>query len=182
MWCNSAGTRRSAAYARVNIGLVLSLQGEAVAARAQFAQALAVFQSLAAADPRDAQYRFDVIDALGLAANSAIDMGDTAWAIAQLPKTLDLLAAMPANAEQAASLSTNQFRMGKAYLHAALARQPGDAAARREFVQARGWYQRSLPGLTRAREQRILQGREVRMVEDAQSGIEKCDRALGGAR
>jgi non-specific serine/threonine protein kinase/serine/threonine-protein kinase len=178
----NAPARRAAAYARVNIGLVLSLQGEAAAARAQFAQALTVFESLAAADPRDAQYRSDVIDALGLAANSAIDMGDTARAIAQLQKTLDLLAAMPANAEQEASLSTNWFRMGKAYLHAALARGPADAAARREFAQARGWYERSLPGLTRARERQILQGRELAMVDDARSGIEKCDRALGGAR
>lgn len=163
----NAPARRSAAYARLNIGLVLSLEGDA-AAGAQFAQALTVFEGLAASDPRDAQYRLDVIDASGLQADAAIDTGDTARAIAGLQKTLGLLRDVPANPEQAASLATNQFRMGKAYLHAG------------RFAEARPWYERSLPGLTRAREQGILQGREARMIEDAQSGIRKCDQALGG--
>ena len=81
---------------------------------------------------------------------------------------MGLLRDVPANPEQAASLATNQFRMGKAYLHAG------------RFAEARPWYERSLPGLTRAREQGILQGREARMIEDAQSGIRKCEQALGG--
>jgi non-specific serine/threonine protein kinase/serine/threonine-protein kinase len=166
----NAPARRSAAYARLNIGLVLSLEGDAAAAGAQFAQALAVFESLAAADPRDAQYRMDVIDASGLAADAAIGTGDAARAIAGLGHTLELLRDAPANAEQAASVATNQFRMGKAYLHAA------------EFAEARTWYERSLPGLMRARDRGILQGREVRMIEDARSGIRRCDQALGGAR
>jgi non-specific serine/threonine protein kinase/serine/threonine-protein kinase len=166
----NAPARRSAAYAGLNIGLVLSLEGDAAEAAAQFAQALAVFESLAAADPRDVQYRLDVIDASGLAADAAIDTGDTARAIAGLQKTLELLRGVPANPEQAASVATNQFRMGKAYLHAA------------RFAEARSWYERCLPGLTRARDQKILQGREVRMIEDAQSGIRKCEQALGGAR
>ena len=166
----NAPARRSAAYARLNIGMVLSLEGDAAAAGAQFAQALAVFESMAAADPRDVQYRLDVIDASGLAADAAIDTGDTARAIAGLQKTLALLRDVPANAEQAAAVATNQFRMGKAYLHAA------------RFAEARSWYERCLPGLTHARDRKILQGREVRMIEDAQSGIRKCDQALGGAR
>jgi|SRR5271157_1447624 len=166
----NAPARRSAAYARLNIGLVLSLEGDAAAAGGQFAQALAVFEGLAASDPRDVQYRLDVIDASGLAADAAIDMGDTARAIAGLQKTLGLLHEVPANPEQAAGVATNQFRMGKAYLHAA------------RFAEARTWYERSLPGLTRARDRKILQGREVRMIEDARNGIRKCDQALGGAR
>lgn len=177
----NAPARRSAAYARLNIGLVLSLEGDAAAASGQFTQALAVFESLAAADPRDAQYRLDAVDASGLAADAAIDMGDTAGAVARLRKTLDLLRDVPASAGQAASLATNQFRMGKAHLHAALARRPADAVARGEFAEARAWYQRSLPGLEAARDQRVLQGRELQMVEEARGAIRTCDLALGGA-
>jgi non-specific serine/threonine protein kinase/serine/threonine-protein kinase len=166
----NAPARRSAAYARFNIGAVLLLEGKAREAGREIAGALAVFESLAAADPRDAQYRLDVIDATGLAAEAAIETGDTARAIAGLRHTLDLLRDVPGSAEQAAAVATNQFRMGKAYLHAA------------RFAEARTWYERSLPGLTRAREQGILQGREVRMIEDARAGILKCGQALGGAR
>ncbi len=164
----NAPARRLAAYAKLNIGMVLALKGEARGAGAEFAQALAEFESLAAADPRDAQYRMDVIDATGRAADAATDMGETARAIAGLRHTLDLLHAVPANAEQAAAVATNQFRMGKAYLRAG------------QCAEARSWYERSLPALTSARDERILQGRQVRMVDEARAGILKCEQAQGG--
>jgi non-specific serine/threonine protein kinase/serine/threonine-protein kinase len=177
----NAPAQRLAAYARLNLGSVLSQKGDAAGARAEFAQALAVFEKLAAADPRDVQYRFDVIDGSGLAANAAIDTGDIAGAMARLQHTLDLLSGVPAGPEQAADLATNQFRMGKAHLHAALAFHPGDAQARREFAQARSWYERSLPGLLRAQEQHILQGHQASLIQEARDAIRKCDQALGGA-
>ena len=176
----NAPARRLAAYARVNLGMVLAQQGGAAQAGAEFAQALGVFESLAAADPRDVQYRLDVIDAWGLAANAAIETGDTAGAIARLQKTLELLQDLPAGPEQAADLATDQFRMGKAHLHRAMTYGSGDPRARREFAAAREWYERSLPGLVQARERRILQGHEVSMIDEARCAVRKCDQALGG--
>jgi non-specific serine/threonine protein kinase/serine/threonine-protein kinase len=178
----NAPARRLAAYARVNLGMVLAQQGGAAQAGAEFAQALGVFESLAAADPRDVQYRLDVIDASGLAANAAIETGDTTGAIARLQKTLELLQDLPAGPEQAADLATDRFRMGKAHLHRAMVYAPGDPRARQEFAAAREWYERSLPGLVQAQERRVLQGHELSMIDEARGAIRKCDQALGGGQ
>jgi non-specific serine/threonine protein kinase/serine/threonine-protein kinase len=176
----NAPAQRLAAYARLNLGMVLAEQGDAEQARTQFAQAITVFEKLAAADPRDMQYRFDVIDGTGLDANAAIEMGDTAGAISRLETALELLRDVPAGPEREANLATDGFRMAKAHLHAAMAYGTGDSRARGEFAAARSWYERSLPGLLQARDQRVLQGNQLSMIEEARGAIQKCDQALGG--
>jgi non-specific serine/threonine protein kinase/serine/threonine-protein kinase len=177
----NAPAQRLAAYARLNFGMVLSQQGNAAQAGPEFAQALAVFEKLAAADPRDMQYRFDVIDGSGLAANAEVDTGNIYGAVARLQKALDMLQDMPAGPEQAANLATDQYRMGRAHFRAAMSYPPGDERARWEFAAARAWYERSLPGLTQAQERRILQGRETAMIDEARGAIRKCDQVLNGA-
>jgi len=171
-----APAQRLAAYARMDLGGVLDLGGDRAAARSEFDRALAAFQKLSAEDPRNVQYRMDVISASGLAANSLIEQGKTAEAIGKLQETMALIRGLPAGAEQEAAIAVNEFRMGKAHMHQALKRGPD---ARREFTEARSWYERSLPALERSRDKRALDPRDTTLVDQTREALKRCNEMLG---
>ena len=178
----SAPLQRLAAYARIDVGTDLSLQGDFAGARPYFDKALAVFEQLSAADPKNVQYRVDVAHAAGLAANAAIDAGDPRPAIGRLQSTLAILQSLSAGREHAAAIAANQFRLGKAWLRLALLPGAPERQKRAQLAQAGDWYRRSLPGLEDGQRTGSLQGRDVRMIESAREGIRQCEEALAAAR
>jgi len=168
--------QRLAAYARMDLGGVLDLQGDNKGSRAEFDRALAVFRKLSAEDPRNMQYRADTIAASGLVANSMIEQGDIAGAVATLQSTMSLANELPEGPERATAIATNQFRMGKAHLHAALT-HGGDW--RQEVAEAQAWYERSLPGLEDAQRKKTLESRDGLMIPEAKEALQKCREMMG---
>jgi non-specific serine/threonine protein kinase/serine/threonine-protein kinase len=155
----NADLRRIAAYAHMDIGSDLLLSGNADGARPEFAVALAEVERLSEADPKSVQYRLDVANALGLDGEAAIEQDRPAQAIRILERALALLEDVPLSLDRTTSAATDQLRMGRAYARLG---QPS---------KARVWFQRSLPGLEEARQRGSLQGRDLRLPDEARRGL-----------
>jgi tetratricopeptide (TPR) repeat protein len=154
---------------------VLDLEGDAKGSRAQFDKALEVFQKLSAEDPHNIQYRIDAIAASGLVANSLIEQDNIGEAIAKLQSTLAQARELPDGTERTTAVAINEFRMGKAHLHAAMGHR---ADSRQEYGEAKSWYELALPGLEEAQRKKTIESRDAMMIPEAREALKKCEAEL----
>jgi tetratricopeptide (TPR) repeat protein len=153
--------RRIAAYAHLALGNDLLFTRNPTEAAPHFAKAIAEFQSLSAADPKNVQYRTDAAMGLGVEADAAIETGHAARAIGNLKKALEMLAE-PQGPEFRDLVALNQFRMGRAYHRLG---RSGEACS---------WFERSLPGLLEAQHQSRFYGRDSERIVEAREALRNC--------
>jgi tRNA A-37 threonylcarbamoyl transferase component Bud32/tetratricopeptide (TPR) repeat protein len=131
-------------YDRGNVLLQMDHLEEASAAELK---ALEGFRALAAADPKIAEYRFDVGLALAAQAEIAERRNESRQAVALLREALDNSAVTgtgPANASARFAIAREQALLGKAYAMLAADVQRPAAERNKDWVNARDYYGKAL--------------------------------------
>jgi serine/threonine protein kinase/tetratricopeptide (TPR) repeat protein len=169
---------RLAAYAHIGIGTDLSLAGDHAGARPQLEEARAMLQRLAAADPKNAQLRLDVVHSSGLVADEALKAAQPEKAVVLARKALETLGEMPPGPERNMLAAAHHFRIGKAYQQMAARIGLAGQEVRNLRAEALVWFRRSLQGLEEAQRRQSLAGRDLAMLEEARVGIRDCERSL----
>lgn len=115
--------RNIAATAHIGIGRALARQGERRRSMHEFALGLEHLEALAAADPRNAVFRFNVADALGRIGGQLVDWGDTRAAIGYLHRASAHLDKLPSfsrgDARIRVTAALTGAYLGEAQLHLA---------------------------------------------------------------
>lgn len=154
---NNADLARLRAYQEMHVGEVqLALRQKA--AIDHYRAALKEMERLAAADPRNAQYREDVASMMGMLGDAMAKSGEWEQGLEQMKRGLALLEAF--EKPNPGLVAEWQVRIGDAYgRHAAAA----GASARALWRSAREWYEKA---------------KDSPKGGEAQRGITRCDGAL----
>ncbi len=150
--------------------------GDAAASQRAYHDALGKFQALSKADPKNAQFHYDVAEALAHIGTAHLDAGQAGAAIEQLEAALAEMEPLKTdgwNTDQLELVALTQYRVGKAYDQRASARStPGQNAE--DWRQAAAWYDRSIPNLEEAAKRGMLQGDDAQVLENARSALKRC--------
>ena len=158
--------RQIAAWADVQSGEALELEGDIAGASGNDESGLRQLEALSSADPGNAQFQADVALALSQSAVPLAQLGRSAEALRRLDRALELIRALPgANAYSQDPLSIraiSHFRQGNIQERQGHWKQAADA------------YRRSQPEFTALRERGLLYGTWSHLPEDVDRAIARC--------
>ncbi|HLG95533.1 MAG TPA: protein kinase [Bryobacteraceae bacterium] len=147
---------------------------DTAAAVQHYDAALDKFRALSKADPKNAQFRFDVASAKARLGALHLETDQVDAGVKELQESLADLDASSnrgaPNTDQLELIAMNQYRVAVAYDR--LASEQGISPAQRARYQslAETWYTRSMPSLEEAASHRALQRDEEHALEDARKG------------
>ena len=164
-----------------DIGTIHTIKGELPQALEYYRKALALRESLSAADPKDARVRYALGTAYERIGDVLQEMGQTSAALKHFRKTLEnreeLVRTDPANNNNQVALADAYERFG--YLYASLAKSKG----RRElWTDAKSWYEKSLAAFQALAARGALHGADAEGPARIKKNLAECDAALGRAR
>ena len=166
-------SQRLAGWETLRIGEEVNALGNSGEALKSYGQALEIFRGLSKADPKNAQFHFDV--AAAMARSGAIEMQkhQAKDALRNFQASLTEIAPFAnaaQNSDQLELSAMTKYRVATAYEQLASDRQAESASAA-NWQQAVAWYERSIPELEEATKKRALEGDETRALEDARRAL-----------
>lgn len=175
--------RRLQAWEILRIGEETTALGDPNGALKHYNEALEKFRGLSKADPRNAQFHFDVAAAISRVGTTHLETGKTRTAIQELK---DALVETEAYAGSTEASNTDQleltamihYRVATAYERLASEQGIAPAAGAQYWRMARTWYQQSAPLLEEAAKHRALQPDEMQALEATRKGEKRSGDAL----
>jgi eukaryotic-like serine/threonine-protein kinase len=167
--------RRLEAWEILRTGEETAALGDGAGAMRRYGDALAQFRGLSKADPKNAQFHFDVASALARVGAGHLEAGDAGSALEELQASLAELEndSNPGaqNTDQLELTAISRYRIAKVHEQMASDRRRSPALRAGSWKQSEDWFVRSIPALEEAAKRGALKGGESRTLEDARTGL-----------
>ncbi len=177
----NAMRKRDLSISYVNLGDILGKQGNVAGALERYRMALVLDEALAAADRADAGSRQYLSSTCLKIGKTLLEQGQFSEARKNCARavaiTEELSRTDPMSTDAKADLAESYASLGS--LEERIASAAGDrAAARRSWLEARSWYERSRTVWLELRKQNALTGLNGGKPQEVADAISRCDSAL----
>ncbi len=178
----NATTRREVALAYLKLGDALTRVEKYTEALEAHRRAFAIRQEIAAQDPQNKQAQFDFGVAFIALAEAATNTGDTRQALADAGKAQDILEKLSKDDPDNAIYRRN---VGKSYEGSAVASEQAAqdnkiniAERRRNWREARDWYQKTRQVFVELKNRNELQPRDDAKIDKFNENISNCEKFI----
>jgi eukaryotic-like serine/threonine-protein kinase len=175
---DNADLRRMIAYDHYSIAQLDTELGQTSSALSEDGQALPVFESLAAADPHNAQYQIDVGEIHNHIAVLDENNRDESGAIQNWTTSFETLEKLP-DSKNPQSMSgsvllDDEFRIANAHMLLAFAPHAAPAIRNSECSLARSWFDRALPVYQQLHDANPQNSFSSTRLNQTQSALARC--------